>query len=103
MAINLTDAVYTVIQDVQNGFPELSFPQAISYALSTLSVDQLDMDDETGPAYELVLTSSPTDLIVEVAAQEDTTLDRGDIVEVDGVATIDGMDAFEWFHLVLSA
>ncbi len=103
MAITLEDAVHTVIKDTQDSYPEMSFPQAISHALKTVNVVELDMDDETGPAYELVLTTSPAALLVEVARQEDTTLDPSDVVEVDGVVTIDGMDAFEWLHLVISA
>ncbi len=102
--MDLIDAAHIVIADVHASFPELSYPQAISYVRQTVVDAEVNDDDtETAPAYHMVLQASVASLVLAIATLEELTLDQGDVHEdtTTGHVTIDGRDPFEWLHDLL--
>jgi hypothetical protein len=101
--MELTAAIVIVAQDVRESFPELSRPLAIKHALETTAEHSLNQDDPSFTAYKALHQASTAEVILAMAHLECLTLDRGDVLEVDGVATIDGMNVFEWLDLVAAS
>lgn len=98
--MNLNLAIQMVVSDVRRSYPHLSRPLAIKHALDTTSERELNWDDPTAPAYQAIHAASTAQLVLAVAHLGNIQLDRGDVLEVDGVATIDGLEPLTWLDLV---
>lgn len=93
-------AIQIVFSDVRASYPHLSRPLAIKHALDTTNERDLNLEDPTAPAYQAIHRASTATLVLAVAKAGNIQLDRGDVVEIDGEATIDGMEPFEWMDAV---
>ncbi len=98
--MELLTAIAIVTADVRRSYSHLSRPLAIKHALDTTSVAELDWESHTAPAYKAVHEAATATLILAVAHAGNIQLDRGDVVEIDGEATIDGLEPFTWMDMV---
>lgn len=98
----LNEAIAIVVRDVHASYPHLSRSLAIKHALDTTSEAELNWDDPTAPAYQAIHAASTASLVLAVAKLGNIQLDRGDVLEIDGEATIDGMEPFEWMDAVFN-
>jgi hypothetical protein len=100
--MNLLSAIELTVQDVRQSYPHLSRPLAIAHVINTVSVAELDWENGiTAPAYKGVLEASTAQLVLGIARLSNIALERGDVVEIDGQATIDSMDPYEWLDALL--
>lgn len=98
--MELLTAIANVTADVRKSYPYLSRPLAIKHALDTTSERDLNWDDPTAPAYQAIHRASTASLVLAVARAGNIQLDRGDVREIDGEATIDGLEPFTWMDMV---
>ena len=98
MELNL--AIQIVVRDVHASYPHLSRPLAIKHALDTTNERDLNLEDPTAPAYQAIHAASTASLVLAVAKLGNIQLDRGDVLEIDGEATIYGLEPFTWMDMV---
>jgi subtilase family serine protease len=98
--MDLQAALEIVVKDIRASYPVLSTPMAVHHALNTTWMDALNMDDPTGPAYKAMLEANTAQQVLALAKTMKVALVAGDVREIDGVATIDGINPFVWLDAI---
>lgn len=105
--MDLKRAIRVVTSDQRESYPKMNAANAVRHVLGTISVAQLNDDDElTYQPYLTVLTADQGELALALAQlaaadAETTPLDESDIfLTPSGEALIEGQPAFEWLEMI---